>query len=190
MCGHCGVAPAAGERFKKCARCEAVFYCGPECQKAAWKLHKRACKPRVAAPVAKPIPLVEQFLQAESTSSCHMLRFEGKTPRETIKYLNIEEDQLFEGLAVGDWDGVFARIFRSVQTVRALNDPPLRSGDRVEIMAGNHVRWAYVGKMGMIVHRHKAPDVLGEQVWDWSVDIDFVSDDDMVVINERNLKRV
>ena len=190
MCGRCGVAPAAGKRFKKCARCEAVFYCGPTCQKAAWKLHKRACKERAAASaVSQPVSLVEQFLQTESTSTCRMLHFQGRTPRQTVKFLNIE-DQLLEGLAVGDWDEVFARVVRSVETVCALNDPPLRSGDRVEILPGNGICWAYVGKMGMAVDRHQAPDLRGGRVWDWSVDIDFVCDNDMVHVDERNLKRV
>ena len=31
--------------MKACDRCEAVFYCGRACQKAAWKVHKKTCSP-------------------------------------------------------------------------------------------------------------------------------------------------
>lgn len=30
---------------KSCARCKAVAYCSPECQKSAWSKHKLVCKP-------------------------------------------------------------------------------------------------------------------------------------------------
>ncbi len=30
---------------KTCSRCKSVAYCGRECQKKAWKAHKRVCKP-------------------------------------------------------------------------------------------------------------------------------------------------
>ncbi len=44
-CGQCGK-PAKS----RCARCKDVSYCGPKCQKMAWKTHKGAC----LAPVVMP----------------------------------------------------------------------------------------------------------------------------------------
>jgi len=38
-CGVCNSTPA-----KPCARCKRTFYCSSECQKAAWKKHKKTCK--------------------------------------------------------------------------------------------------------------------------------------------------
>ncbi len=40
-CEECG---GWFEKLQKCAQCKAAFYCGKECQKKAWKLHKPACK--------------------------------------------------------------------------------------------------------------------------------------------------
>ena len=34
-----------GCELHRCARCRAVFYCGPICQRADWMTHKSACKP-------------------------------------------------------------------------------------------------------------------------------------------------
>ena len=39
-CSHCG-APGAN---KQCTACHSVTYCGADCQRAAWKGHKKACK--------------------------------------------------------------------------------------------------------------------------------------------------
>lgn len=36
--------PQEGKKFDICARCKTVAYCGKECQKAHWKLHKSECK--------------------------------------------------------------------------------------------------------------------------------------------------
>jgi hypothetical protein len=39
-CEHCS---QVGLRVKKCGRCKLVYYCGVECQTAAWEDHKTEC---------------------------------------------------------------------------------------------------------------------------------------------------
>ncbi|RPA82227.1 hypothetical protein BJ508DRAFT_93339 [Ascobolus immersus RN42] len=39
-CSHCSKPRAQ----KSCSRCSTVCYCSRDCQKAAWKAHKKACK--------------------------------------------------------------------------------------------------------------------------------------------------
>ncbi|KAJ1490325.1 hypothetical protein T484DRAFT_3358431 [Baffinella frigidus] len=39
-CSHCG---EQSEVLKKCSVCKQAFYCGAECQNAAWKKHKKSC---------------------------------------------------------------------------------------------------------------------------------------------------
>ena len=41
-CNHCG---KPGKALKRCSICKNVWYCGAECQNAAWKRHKKACAP-------------------------------------------------------------------------------------------------------------------------------------------------
>jgi HEAT repeat protein len=46
-CDVCG-----GPATSRCARCRGVWYCGPQCQRAAWGAHKSACAAAVAAAAA------------------------------------------------------------------------------------------------------------------------------------------
>ncbi len=38
-CDQCGKANAKSQ----CSRCKKAYYCGKECQKLAWKDHKKTC---------------------------------------------------------------------------------------------------------------------------------------------------
>ena len=38
-CEHCQVK----EGSRRCAKCKSAYYCGPDCQKAAWHTHKKQC---------------------------------------------------------------------------------------------------------------------------------------------------
>jgi len=40
-CTHCG---KEGVALKRCMRCKQASYCGAECQKSGWMLHKEICK--------------------------------------------------------------------------------------------------------------------------------------------------
>ncbi|KAF9072931.1 hypothetical protein BDP27DRAFT_1319658 [Rhodocollybia butyracea] len=43
QCGFCeSISP--GKDLQKCGRCKLVFYCGKECQRKAWPMHKIYCK--------------------------------------------------------------------------------------------------------------------------------------------------
>lgn len=42
-CDHCGNV-AGAEPLKKCVRCGMAYYCGRDCQKAAWQAHKARCR--------------------------------------------------------------------------------------------------------------------------------------------------
>ncbi|KAK2022438.1 hypothetical protein LX32DRAFT_602774 [Colletotrichum zoysiae] len=47
-CFHCGkVRTDLGKALKNCGRCKKAWYCGVDCQRANWKLHKPECPPRV-----------------------------------------------------------------------------------------------------------------------------------------------
>ncbi len=43
-CGLCEKKETSCGEFMNCSRCKKVAYCGRECQKKHWKVHKRECK--------------------------------------------------------------------------------------------------------------------------------------------------
>lgn len=43
VCGHCKTVETWSHPLKRCAGCHAAWYCHRDCQKAAWKLHKKQC---------------------------------------------------------------------------------------------------------------------------------------------------
>jgi hypothetical protein len=47
-CDHCGKEHKPKD-LKDCSRCKGASYCGPECQRAAWPIHKKVCKELQAA---------------------------------------------------------------------------------------------------------------------------------------------
>ncbi|KAK5706899.1 translational activator for mitochondrial COX1 [Elasticomyces elasticus] len=42
VCGVCGAGPDIS--LSRCVQCKSVWYCGKECQKKDWRLHKKACE--------------------------------------------------------------------------------------------------------------------------------------------------
>ena len=43
VCDHCGKTQAVAGKLKQCQRCKVTLYCGKDCQKSAWKKHKKVC---------------------------------------------------------------------------------------------------------------------------------------------------
>lgn len=176
-CAHCGATQAPGApRFPKCAGCQAVHYCGGTCQKAAWKIHKQACKARKAGAT---LPLVDQWL---AKSPPYWLMEDGggdADARRSMKKMGVDA-RMLEGLTIGDWAGVARRMMDSVNEVRTRNDPPLQVGDHVEIFPGNAMTWPLQRETGTLLMEN--PDGEG-----WRVDTaggvrDFV--------DTRNIKRL
>jgi len=50
-CANCGKGKEAGQaELQRCSACQRVWYCGKECQKAAWKGHKKTCGKEITVP--------------------------------------------------------------------------------------------------------------------------------------------
>ena len=43
VCANCKQEVQKGDKLKKCVRCHAVSYCGEECQRHHWRVHKLSC---------------------------------------------------------------------------------------------------------------------------------------------------
>ena len=76
-CAHCGkpgnlrldVSPGGYPLdLKRCARCKQVAYCGAECQKAGWKVHKPTCEPLLPLREFK-----EKFVAARAANDWRVL---------------------------------------------------------------------------------------------------------------------
>lgn len=46
VCAHCGKSSGGGAKLQACAGCLEVAYCGRDCQRSHWLLHKSFCKAR------------------------------------------------------------------------------------------------------------------------------------------------
>ncbi|KZV76650.1 hypothetical protein PENSPDRAFT_747529 [Peniophora sp. CONT] len=53
LCAHCNKGPPTRPELSRCSKCRLSMYCSPECQKAAWKQHKKVCS---EAPTLKSTP--------------------------------------------------------------------------------------------------------------------------------------
>ena len=68
-CSHCG--KQGGAALRCCTRCKQASYCGAECQKAAWKGHKKLC--------ATLMDVIEQVNAASAASNWRgVLKWEGR----------------------------------------------------------------------------------------------------------------
>jgi hypothetical protein len=65
-CDSCG---KTGDNLKKCVQCESVMYCNKDCQRAAWKIHRKACHPNPAAATAANAASVDALTNAVAGSS-------------------------------------------------------------------------------------------------------------------------
>lgn len=52
-CMQCGKPPGNGVRLHKCSRCGTATYCGRECQRGHWRIHKAECVAKKAAAVGQ-----------------------------------------------------------------------------------------------------------------------------------------
>ena len=57
QCDHCAVYPRQQGTLKICSRCRVAKYCSQECQRAAWKQHKKMCHPCNLNPEVSRIPV-------------------------------------------------------------------------------------------------------------------------------------
>eukprot|EP00752_Nemacystus_decipiens_P006169 g5566.t1 len=76
-------------RLKLCARCRGVAYCGMECQKLGWKVHREVCVQYAnAAELPPPSPLVNQKVSGTGTRGRRKVIYGGAvgtvgaTPRQ------------------------------------------------------------------------------------------------------------
>ncbi|KPI41932.1 uncharacterized protein AB675_5682 [Cyphellophora attinorum] len=60
-CGKCGVLHHHVEKLSACSACKKILYCGKDCQRAHWKVHKKHCASFAAAPPPPTMAEIERF---------------------------------------------------------------------------------------------------------------------------------
>jgi len=81
-CSHCGKEGVA----LKCSRCKQASYCGAECQKSAWPVHKKTCEkplpPNAGVAAGAPLPLSEVFERVKAADLASdwrgLLKYQGR----------------------------------------------------------------------------------------------------------------
>ncbi|KAJ3069083.1 hypothetical protein HDU98_007833 [Podochytrium sp. JEL0797] len=99
-CSYCRKGSAVP--LKKCAKCQHAYYCNNECQKAAWKAHKKVCKVPDTKPAKQKLPLTWAQLEG----------FNGDTAEGHVLVVRVLGQKLFtrQVLLCKDSQGVTKRV--------------------------------------------------------------------------------
>mmetsp|Transcript_29511 Transcript_29511/g.62634 ORF Transcript_29511/g.62634 Transcript_29511/m.62634 type:complete len:129 (-) Transcript_29511:38-424(-) len=97
---------------------------------------------------------------------------------ETMRALGITP-QFVNGIQVGDWHSLTMRMMQADDPVNHVNTPPLRAGDYVEVLPGNSVKWATVGKHATLMEYFGDDDK-------WGIDLTGIPS----LVKAGNLKRI
>jgi len=89
-CYYCG---KQGSGFKCCSKCMQAFYCGAECQKKAWKVHKQTCAPPppkidLMASMASMQEASDPARMAGSADSCSHCGKEGRDLKRCLRCMH------------------------------------------------------------------------------------------------------
>ena len=64
QCEECG---KRGVNLRRCGRCKSVWYCGKECQRRNWELHRSSCQPHeIADEVEKQDPKFAEWIRTKN----------------------------------------------------------------------------------------------------------------------------
>ena len=90
-CERCST---SGPRFKKCGGCKLVYYCGVECQTAAWQSHKTECAAAVRHPDLEATRKMRtQFKKLVLSQYATCKKLAGGTPGVFVMVLNGKSDR-------------------------------------------------------------------------------------------------
>lgn len=96
QCEECG---KRGVNLRRCRRCKSVWYCGQECQKRNWELHRGNCHPHeIADEIEKQDPKFAEWIRTKNrniaivTDPNGKIEY-GKMPRRTHDVTKKEEKE-------------------------------------------------------------------------------------------------
>jgi len=101
---------------------------------------------------------------------------------QTLKNMRITP-AFVKDIPIGNWLALIHRMQSVEKRVYIKNVPPLHSGDYVEIVAGNHIKWELVGEKGCIVDYFDDEDK-------WGLEMDKKEEIGPSLVFAGNLKRL
>lgn len=101
LCAQCG---KEGE-FQVCGRCRIAYYCGVECQRAAWKTHKLTCVSRKAQPQQSSDFSSPSSSSAAPSSGAQGTKKGKRKGKGKGKKRNTEEKRKADKKGLKLWDG-------------------------------------------------------------------------------------
>mmetsp|Transcript_20962 Transcript_20962/g.34591 ORF Transcript_20962/g.34591 Transcript_20962/m.34591 type:complete len:250 (+) Transcript_20962:169-918(+) len=90
-------------------------------------------------------------------------RLPNTSAAQTLKNMNITP-QFVKGIPIGDWLQLINRMELASKRVYMRNIPALQRGDYVEVLPGNHVKWALVGERGVVMDYFDDEDKWGMEM--------------------------
>ena len=127
-CAHCGKQCAV---LKRCSTCKEIWYCGAECQQAAWKGHKKSCAPPL------PLRVVQQKVLAamEANDAPGLLKWEGRL------------EELLQGWPLDGCDAILTSFINARMDASGQCSPADRASHSISIYSLHLRRVELLGKM-------------------------------------------
>ena len=91
LCSNCGIEETDELQLQKCTGCNSskILYCSRQCQKSAWKVHKKRCRRK--ANIADQL-----IIDNEKISNCDLILNYASKYMKNLKHIEIKFQEKYE----------------------------------------------------------------------------------------------
>eukprot|EP00972_Heterocapsa_arctica_P099400 14668103-Heterocapsa_arctica.AAC.1 len=142
-CAGCG---AGGADFL-CSRCKAARFCGPECQRSAWRRHKVGCQPTPAPPAGPAAPANGRLALTTITNMSCQVGLTGTACGDRAPHTASPFKELDLQVSVGFWDPAALAAIVSIVNFARYRQTEITHGLIAMITATSHITLEITGKL-------------------------------------------